>query len=207
MAQTASTTHKYTKSHDIKHDNSDRRVRVDTDAQRREYGGLNIGASFFGWLTATGVAVLITSLLAGAGSAIALTAAKNINPSNLVGSADTVGLVSGLLLLIALALAYYTGGYVAGRMSRFDGARQGVGVWIIGVLAALLLGAIGAIFGAKYNVLQQVNLPHIPVGQSGFTTAGIITLIVLLVVTLLTAMLGGRVGEQYHRKVDRLGVV
>jgi len=44
----------------------------------------------------------------------------------------------------------------SGRMSRFDGARQGVGVWVMG-----------------------------------------------FVVTLVAAVLGGKAGERYHRKVDR----
>ena len=41
------------------------------------------------------------------------------------GDAETIGLVGGALLLAALMIAYFAGGYVAGRMSRFDGARQG----------------------------------------------------------------------------------
>src|SRR5215218_7293444 len=41
--------------------------------QRDEYGGVNWGASFFGWLVAVGVAALLTSILAAAGAAIGLT--------------------------------------------------------------------------------------------------------------------------------------
>ena len=41
-------------------------------------------------------------------------------------AANTVSLVAAIVLVAVLALAYYTGGYVAGRMSRFDGARQGL---------------------------------------------------------------------------------
>src|SRR5215212_6482031 len=38
--------------------------------QRDEFGGINWGASFFGWLVAVGVAALLTAILAAAGAAI-----------------------------------------------------------------------------------------------------------------------------------------
>ena len=41
--------------------------------QREEFGGLNWGAAFFGWLVAVGVATLLTAILSAAGAAIGLT--------------------------------------------------------------------------------------------------------------------------------------
>jgi hypothetical protein len=117
----------------------------------------------------------------------------------------TVGLVSGILLLTVLAIAYFAGGYVAGRLSRFDGARQGMATWIIGLIVALVLGAAGALLGAGFNVLQQLNLPAIPVG-SEFTTGGLIASLLALLLTLGAAILGGKTGEKYHRKIDAEGM-
>src|SRR5690348_9271672 len=37
--------------------------------ERERYGGVKVGSAFFGWLTATGVGVLLTALLTGAGAA------------------------------------------------------------------------------------------------------------------------------------------
>jgi hypothetical protein len=37
------------------------------ERQRDEYGGFNIGAAFFGFFVAIGVAVLLTALLSAAG--------------------------------------------------------------------------------------------------------------------------------------------
>ena len=93
--------------------------------QREEYGGINWGSAFFGWLVAIGVASLLTAILSAAGAAIGLTEAS---PSDASSNAGTVGIVGGIVLLLVLGLAYYAGGYVAGRMSRFDGPRQGFGV-------------------------------------------------------------------------------
>ena len=52
-----------------------------------------------------------------------------------------------------LLVAYYFGGYVAGRMARFNGPRQGLGVWLIGLVVTVALAVAGALFGAEYNVL------------------------------------------------------
>jgi hypothetical protein len=170
--------------------------------QRDEFGGLNWGSAFFGWLVAIGVATLLTAILSAAGAAIGLT---KTSPSQASGSADTIGIVGGVLLLLVLLIAYYAGGYVAGRMSRFDGPRQGAGVWVIGLLVTVLLGVAGVLLGAKYNVLSQLNLPRIPIDEGSLTAGGAIALVAVVLGTLLAAVLGGKAGTRYHRKIDRVG--
>ena len=178
------------------------RLTVDREAQHEEYGGFNFGAAFFGWLVAIGVAVLLTALLSAAGAAIGL---SELSAGEARSGADAISIVGGALLLLVLAIAYYAGGYVAGRMSRFDGARQGIGVWVFGLVMTILLAVIGAIAGSEYNVLSQLNLPRIPIDEGDLATGAIIALIAALVVTAVAAVLGGKVGERYHRKVDRAG--
>jgi hypothetical protein len=174
------------------------------DAQRSRYGGIKWGAAFFGWLSANGLAVLLVALLSAAGVAIGLTQGVP-STDEAAQQADTIGVVGGIVLLVILFLAYLAGGYVAGRMARFDGTRQGLAVWVIGLLVVLALAALGLVFGAQFNVLQQLNLPRIPIDEGTATTAGIITLVAILVVTLLGAVLGGKMGDRYHRKIDRAG--
>jgi hypothetical protein len=134
-------------------------ARPDVAHQRDEFGGLNWGAAFFGWLVAVGIAAILTAFLSAAGAAIGLT---NISSDEARKNAATIGLGGGIALLIVVLTAYYAGGYVAGRMSRFDGGRQGFGAWLIGAVITVLFGAAGAIFGAKYNVFGALNLPRIP---------------------------------------------
>jgi MFS family permease len=175
----------------------------DTHArQRDEFGGLNWGAAFFGWLVAVGVATLLTAILSAAGAAIGLTKTSS---SQAADSASTIGIVGGILFLLVLLVAYFAGGYVAGRMSRFDGPRQGVGVWVIGLLVTILLGVAGVLLGAKYNVLSQLNLPRIPVDEGSLTTGGVIALVAVVLGTLLAAVAGGKAGTRYHRKIDKVG--
>jgi hypothetical protein len=161
--------------------------------QREEFGGVNWGAAFFGWLVAVGVAVILTAIASAAGAAFGL--------SN--GSAETIGLASGIALLVILMIAYYAGGYVAGRMSRFDGARNGFGTWALGIVLTILGAVAGAILGSEYNIFSGLNLPNIPIDSGTLTTGGIIALIAVLLGTLVAAIFGGKVGERYHKRIDR----
>ncbi|MGY1601568.1 hypothetical protein [Geodermatophilus sp. SYSU D00815] len=173
-------------------------------AQRARFGGIKWGAAFFGWLSANGLAVVLIALLSAAGVAIGLTSGLD-TADEAAAQAGTLGLAGGIGILVVLFLAYLAGGYVAGRMARFDGVRQGLAVWLIGLLVVLLLALAGVALGAEYNVLQQLNLPRIPVDEGTATTAGIVTLAAILVVTLLGAVLGGTLGDRYHRRIDRAG--
>src|SRR5215207_9353453 len=179
------------------------RLRATQRRQREEFGGLHWGSAFFGWLVAVGIATLLTALLAAAGTAVGLT---SVSTEDATSEADTVGIVGGVLLLVILLVAYYAGGYVAGRMSRFAGPRQGLGVWIIGLVVTVILAVAGALLGAEYNVLSQLNLPRIPVDEGSLTTGGLIALAAIVVGTLLAAVAGGKTGTRFHRKVDRAGL-
>jgi membrane protease YdiL (CAAX protease family) len=178
------------------------RMRTSVRRQREEFGGLNWGSAFFGWLVAVGIATLLTALLSAAGAAVGLTKAA----TDTADDAGTVGIVGGVLLLVILLVAYYAGGYVAGRMSRFTGPRQGLGVWIIGLVVTVVLAAAGALLGAKYNVLSQLNLPRIPVDEGSLSTGALIALAAIVLGTLLAAVAGGKAGTHFHRKVDRAGL-
>jgi hypothetical protein len=171
--------------------------------QREEFGGFQWGADFFGWLVSVGVATLLTALLAAAGTAVGLT---NTSSDQATEKASTIGIVGGVLLLIVLMIAYYSGGYVAGRMARFNGPRQGLAVWLIGLLVTIVLAVAGVLFGAKYNVLSGLHLPRIPVGEGSLTTGGLIALAAVLLGTLVAAIAGGKAGTHFHRKVDRVGL-
>lgn len=169
--------------------------------QREEFGGFSGGSVFFGWLVAIGLAVLLTAILTSAGAAIGIT---ELNDGELSDNAETISLVGAILLFAVLFLSYYAGGYVAGRLARFDGSRQGFGVWILGVLVTIAFAALAALAGSEWNVFEQLDLPRIPVDEGTLTTGGAITLAAIVIGTLLAAIAGGKVGERFHRKVDRV---
>jgi hypothetical protein len=163
------------------------------------FGGMNWGADFFGWL----VAVAATLLLSGIISGIVAAVGQEVDIAGaLQREAGTAGIVAAVVLVVVSAIGYYAGGYVAGRMSRFDGARQGLGVWLIGLLVMILAGVAGALFGREANVLDRISLPRLPLTGEEMGIGALVTLGVLLLVTLLAAMAGGKVGHHYHDKVD-----
>lgn len=168
--------------------------------QRDRFGGIHWGSDFFGWLCAIGLASLLTALLVGAGVALGVSTTDAQTP----GTAQTIGIGGGIALLAVLAISWFCGGYVAGRMARFDGARQGVGVWLWTLLAAIVVAAFAAVGGSQYDIFQRLNLPSIAIGDTTLTAGGAITGAIAIVVTLLFAVIGGKVGERYHRKVDRV---
>jgi hypothetical protein len=170
--------------------------------QREEFGGINWGSAFFGWLVAVGMAAILLGLLSAAGAAVGL---GDVSDAEAESNAETIGKVGANLLILVLGAAYYCGGYVSGRMSRFDGGRQGLAVWALGLAVTIVLAAAGALFGAEYNVLEQLNLPRIPIEEGSLTAGAAIALALVVVVTLLAAMGGGKAGERFHRKVDRVG--
>ncbi len=178
---------------------------ADTRArQRDEFGGFNVGAAFFGWLVAIALAALLVALLGAIATAVGFSI--DLGPQAASQSAGAIGIVGGALLVLVLALAYLGGGYVAGRMSRFDGARQGLGVWVFGLAVSVALVVLGLIFGSEYNLLQQIDVPTVPVPTSSLTLGGLIALAAIVAATIAGALLGGKAGERYHRKVDRAGM-
>jgi hypothetical protein len=173
--------------------------------EKEQFGGIKVGSAFFGWLAATGMAVLLTALVAAAGTAVGL--ATNTDVNTAVNSGDqTVGMVGIIVLLVILFVSYYSGGYVAGRMARFNGAKQGFMVWVWALIAAVVVAILGLVAGQQYNILAQLNsFPRIPVNEGELTTTSIIAAVVVAAVALVGAVLGGTAGMRFHRKVDRAG--
>jgi hypothetical protein len=179
------------------------------DQEREEHGGVKVGSAFFGFLTATGMAILLTALVTAAGAVFGLATNTKVGQATSAAdkSASTVGIVGGIILLVIVFVAYYCGGYVAGRMARFDGVKQGIAVWVWALVVAILVAVLGAVAGSKYNVLAQLNsFPRIPVNEGDLTTGGIIAAVAAVAATLGGAILGGLAGMRFHRKVDKTGL-
>ncbi|MFC4945262.1 hypothetical protein [Pseudonocardia sp. GCM10023141] len=164
--------------------------------QRRRFGGIKWGSAFFGWLTATGAAVLLTAIAVGIGAA----GGWLVNPA----PTATFGLVAAIIGLVVLFLAYYAGGYVAGRMARFDGVKQGFAVWLWSLIVAAVVTAAGLIMGPRFSTMASIDgLPPLPITAENITTTGVVAALVALAAALLGALLGGLAGMRFHRRIDR----
>lgn len=178
-------------------------------AEKERFGGIKFGSAFFGWLTAIGLTVILSAIATaiGVGVGAASTSSADEAANQATENAETIGIVSGIVLAIILFIAYYCGGYVAGRMARFDGVKQGIAVWLWGIVIAIILAILAAVAGDQFNVLVNLNgAPSIPVDGSLLTVSGFIALAIAVLVPLIGAILGGKAGMHFHRKVDQAGI-
>lgn len=180
------------------------------EREEAKFGGLKVGSAFFGWLAATGAVVLLTALMAAIGAAIGLNGTDLGQAADEAAqNADTIGIVSAVLLALVVFIAYFGGGYVAGRMARFSGALQGLGVWLWAVVFAIVIAITAAIAGSAVDevTMQGANaFPRIPIADGELATGSIITAVMIALVSLAGAVLGGMTGMRYHRRVDEAGL-
>ncbi|WP_344416841.1 hypothetical protein [Pseudonocardia ailaonensis] len=168
--------------------------------QHERFGGLKVGSAFFGWLVAVGLTVLLGALASLvvrlAGVSPALDAAPGQDPRML-------GIAGGIVAVVVMLLAYFAGGYVAGRLARFDGARNGVAVWAMGVVVTVAISIATAVTATGTGLFAALRVPGIAVSGEALTLTGVIALLIAAAVALIGAVAGGKAGERYHRRVDR----
>ena len=185
-------------------------VREDVVArEKQQFGGMKFGTAFFGWLAASGAAVLLTALVTAAGAVVGLGSETDPQQSldAAAENASTIGIIGAIALVVVVFVAYFCGGYVAGRMARFSGAMQGLAVWLWALIIAVVLAIVGVVAGSQFNVLANLNsFPRIPVNEGDLALGSIITAIVVALVSLGGAILGGITGMRYHRRVDKAGL-
>jgi hypothetical protein len=174
--------------------------------EKDAFGGMKFGSCFFGWLTASGTAVLLAALVTGVGAALGLS--QNVEAAGTSPEqTESVGLIGGIVLLGIIFVSYLAGGYVAGRMARFNGLKQGLGVWLWAVIIAILVALAGWLADARFDVLARTNtFPRLPLNEGTLTTGGILVAIGVVAASLGGALVGGLAGMRYHRRVDRAGL-
>jgi hypothetical protein len=169
--------------------------------ERQEFGGqIQWEAAFFGLLAAIGLAASLVAMVRGGLVAAGVTSF----------SEDSAGLVErmmtggGAIAVAILALSYVAGGYVAARMARFDGWRQGLGIWLLSLVIVLAAAVTAWIAGGELDPTDSITLPDNPVDEGPLGGSAWVIGAVLLVVPLLSALIGGVVGERFHRAVDQV---
>ncbi len=174
------------------------------DRLRDMYGGVDWLASFLGFVFAAVVGALF-SLVAGL---VLAPLGFSLNLGGEIGPAVITGLV---LVAILIFLTYFFGGYVAGRLARFDGGRNGAMLLLWTLAAALLAALAGGIFSGFLpggisegvrNFIQNDVLSTIG-NLSRLGIVGILVAVGALLMALLGSFLGGRLGSRYHAEIDR----
>jgi hypothetical protein len=168
------------------------------EALAERFGGFDWWPDFIGWA----VAIFFTLLFAGIVAAIVGGVGYQLDAPVSVDDPTSQKLGIGGLIggLIAVFFGYLVGGYAAGRMARFDGVKNGIGVVIWTVIMAIVLGVLGAVLGNEFDLAQRLRLD---IDRQTLSVAGLISLAVTLIVMLAGAILGGKLGAGYHREIDR----
>lgn len=171
------------------------------DRLRDMYGGVDWLASFLGFIFAA-VAASVLSAIAGL-ILIPLGFSLDLS-SGTLGAAAITGLILFALLVF---LTFFFGGYVAGRLARFDGGRNGIMtvVWMVTAMVAVV--ALSAflplsIFQSFRGFMESTVLPLFG-NLSNLGIAGIVIMVAIVLVAVLGGLLGGRVGSRYHSEIDR----
>ena len=115
------------------------------------------------------------------------------------GASNAVPVAVALSVLIFFA--YLVGGYAAGRMARFAGAKQGIAVWLWQIMA-LILGSLATFLMPQLfqNSVASLSLQKLIAGDFA---NGLLAVLLVLALSFLGAILGGLLGRLYHRRVDK----
>ncbi len=174
------------------------------DRLRDMYGGVDWLASFLGFVFAAVVGVLF-SLIAGL---VLAPLGFSLNLGGKIGAVIITGLV---VVAILIFLTYFFGGYVAGRLARFDGGRNGAMLLLWTLAFTLLATVAGGIFSGflPTSVSESIrgfiqNGVLSTIGNlSRLGIVGMLIAAATVLVALLGGTLGGRLGSRYHAEIDR----
>jgi hypothetical protein len=174
------------------------------DRLRDMYGGIDWLASFLGFVFAI-VLGAVFSAVAGL-----VLVPFGITPG-LSGGQIGASVITGLALVgVLIFLTFFFGGYVAGRLARFDGGRNGAMVLVWMFIVVVILALAAAIFsgflpaGMAEGIANLVDRIVSTGGNlAGTGVVGLVTAAAALLLALLGGFLGGRMGSRYHTEIDR----
>jgi len=174
------------------------------DRLRDMYGGVDWLASFLGFVFSVVIASVFSAV---AGLVLVpLGFPPEISEGQLGASVLTGLAVVGVLIF----LTYFFGGYVAGRLARFDGGRNGAMVLAWTFIVALILALVAVVFSGFLPAPASAGIVNLAQGTAsaagnlaGAGVAGIVVAVAALLLALLGGFLGGRLGSRYHTEIDQ----
>lgn len=178
--------------------------RTNRGSVRERFGGVDTPAAIGGMLATLGTLAFLGALIAAGAGGLDY----RLNAIDIDGNLQELELVAVLIAGLVVLASGFVGGWVAGRMARFDGVINGIAsaIWLVALVA--IFAALGAWFGAEYNAFQLAGMPDwfSQITGDEVTAMAVVGAIVAIAALMAGAALGGNVGEMYHRKVDNAAV-
>lgn len=167
---------------------------------KERFGGADVVAGVLGMFVALGVLVFLGALVAAGAGEIPY----QLNQIDIDGNLEEVEVVGAVVAIAAILVAFFAGGWAAGRMARYDGGINGLGTALWFVLVVGIFGLLGVWFGQEYNAFGAAGLPNwfAQIGADDVTLKAVAGGLAGIVAALLGGYTGGLLGEQYHRQVD-----
>jgi hypothetical protein len=174
------------------------------DRLRDMYGGVDWLASFLGFVFSLVLGTVFSSVTG------LLLVPFGFSPDFSDGQLGASVITGLVVLAILIFLTYFFGGYVAGRLARFDGGRNGAMVLAWTFIVVLILTLVAVVFSgflpdgiaAGVVILAQATASTLS-NLAGAGVAGIVAAAAALLVALLGGFFGGRLGSRYHTEIDR----
>ncbi|AHY46404.1 Hypothetical Protein RradSPS_1121 [Rubrobacter radiotolerans] len=168
---------------------------------REIYGGVDWLASFLGFV----FAAVAGSFLFALASLIFVPLGISVE----IGATLTAAAITALVLLAVLIfLTYFFGGYVAGRLARFDGGRNGAMSVFWGLLIGFILFVVGTFLpgslGESVRDFYQGSLLPVLGSVLDLGAIGIGIVAGGVLVAVLGGILGGKLGSRYHAEIDQI---
>jgi hypothetical protein len=174
------------------------------DRLRDMYGGVDWLASFLGFVFSLVLGAVFSSVTG------LLVVPFGFSPDFSDGQLGASVLTGLGVLAVLIFLTYFFGGYVAGRLARFDGGRNGAMVLAWTFIVVLILTLVAVVFsgflpdGIAAGVVNLAQATASTVSNlAGAGVAGIVAAAGALLVALLGGFFGGRLGSRYHTEIDR----
>jgi len=175
--------------------------------QKQEFAGIRFGAGLLGWFAATGFGVSVFVVFAAIASAV-VAASSGSSSGGFRGylgeNAEVLSITTGIVVLVIVLAGYFVGGFTASRVARFSGFKQGLATWLWGLVITIVVGVVGAVVGVQAGDQSAPN-PMIP-SMDDMSSASVESFVfvgLLVVLSFAGAVLGGLLGQRWHRKVDR----
>jgi hypothetical protein len=160
------------------------------------WGTVSWRSVFVGVLTAIGA----FAVCVGAASAI-LHATGMTTDTLSTGEWTRLGLIAGIAMAVVLLGSFALGGYAAGRMARRSGVRQGLLVFLVGIV--VIVGALGIaqLEGALAALRDRLDELGAPTGDSAWGGIAVLTICAAAGGSLLGSIIGAVRGERWHQRL------